>query len=56
LYQATIQADMELISNIIEKIRRQNPDLATGLSALTQNFAHDTILTLLEQAKDIRER
>jgi CheY-like chemotaxis protein len=50
LQQATIRADLNLILNLIEQIRGQNPALADALADLARNFEYKKILTLIEQA------
>lgn len=51
LHQAAIEVDGELILQLIEQIRPQNPTLAQKLIELVTNFEYDEILELSGQAK-----
>jgi hypothetical protein len=50
LEQATILGDLETITNLLGEASEKDVVLANGLSELANNFEHDKILFLLEQA------
>jgi CheY-like chemotaxis protein len=54
LEQGAEQADLLLLSNVIEQIREQDARLADALAQLAEDFEYDEILKLL-QAKEPRE-
>jgi CheY-like chemotaxis protein len=50
LTDATELSDTALIGQVIEDIRRENNQLADGLSYLAENFAYDEILALVKDS------
>ncbi len=47
LYEATIDADLNQITQLINTVSSERPELAEGLLALAHNFEHDVILNLI---------
>jgi PAS domain S-box-containing protein len=52
LRQATITADMSQMLEVIDDISQINPDLASQLRELTQNFEYKKIVTLIAESGD----
>jgi len=48
LKQGALQADLILLSNVIEQIRGHDAVLADALARLAENFEYDEILALLQ--------
>ncbi len=51
LEQATICINLELISDILDEIRRENPALASALERLVDDFNYEAVLNLIQEAK-----
>jgi signal transduction histidine kinase/DNA-binding NarL/FixJ family response regulator len=49
LYQAAIQADADLVLDLVEQIREQNGPLVGALVSLVHDFRFDTIMTLVQK-------
>ena len=52
LKQAILNLDLDLITNVIEQIRQENPLLANALNNCINDFEYDTILTLIPENYD----
>jgi hypothetical protein len=52
VYQAAIQADGDLVLELVEQIREQHPSVADALTSLTYNYRLDIIVTLTQQWED----
>ena len=50
LRAATVHADAGAVMAVIDQIRPQSPALAEALSTMANNFEHDAILALIDQA------
>lgn len=50
LRSATVHADVAGVVTVIDQIRSQKPHLAEVLSTMANNFEHDALLALLDQA------
>jgi CheY-like chemotaxis protein len=48
LREATVEADLDLISDLIDQIRGFDERLGDALASLARDFKHDAILTLIE--------
>lgn len=52
LEEATELSNVSMIEQVLEDIRTENVQLSNALSELTDNFAYDKILTLVQKAKE----
>jgi two-component system sensor histidine kinase/response regulator len=52
LYQAAVQADGDLVLELVEQIRAQHPSVAEALAGLARNYRLDIIVTLTQQWED----
>ncbi len=46
LYQAAVQADGDLVLDLVEQIRAQHPSVADALTSLVRNYRLDIIVTV----------
>jgi CheY-like chemotaxis protein len=49
LYQAAVQADGDLVLDLVEQIRAQHPSVADALTNLVRNYRLDIIVTLSQE-------
>ena len=52
LRQATIEGDLKWMETLSAQIREQHPALADRLRELADNFEHDAILRLIQEARE----
>ena len=52
VYQAAVQADGDLVLDLVEQIREQHPSVADALTSLARNYRLDIIVTLTQQRED----
>ena len=50
LRQSTLEGDLAWMAALIDGIHEHDAALAEGLRALADDFAHDTILSLIQRA------
>jgi PAS domain S-box-containing protein len=48
VYQAAVQADGDLVLDLVEQIRAQHPSVADALASLARNYRLDIIMTLTQ--------
>jgi len=53
LQQAAVEADITSLSNLIERISAQYPDLSKGLTRLAKKFEYEQIITLIQKTKTL---
>jgi len=49
LYQAAVQADGDLVLDLVEQIRAQHPSVADALTSLVRNYRLDIIVTVAQE-------
>jgi len=49
LYQAAVQADGDLVLDLVEQIRAQHPSVADALTSLVRNYRLDIIVTVTQE-------
>jgi hypothetical protein len=49
LYHAAVQADGDLVLDLVEQIREQHPSVADALTSLVRNYRLDIIVTVTQE-------